>query len=184
VRVVVTNARGAVSRITEIEAWSTAATPARSNLALASAGATASVSSTFSPGYSAAAVIDNERAGANWTRGGGWADDTIDAYPDWVQVDFAGAKTIDSVVVYTLQDNWPSPVEPTDAMTFTSFGVVDFTVQGWNGDAWISLGAVSGNNQVKRTVTFAPFTTERIRVISTRAQAGLTRITEIEAWGQ
>jgi glucose/arabinose dehydrogenase len=184
IRVVVTNARAAVARITEIEAWTTAAPPASSNVALASAGAAASTSSTFSPGYSAAATINGERAGANWTRGGGWADDTIDAYPDWVQVDFDGAKTLDRVVVYTLQDNWPSPVEPTDAMTFTSFGVVDFTVQGWNGAAWVSLGAVTGNNLVKRTLTFAPFTTERIRVVSTRALAGVTRITEIEAWGQ
>jgi hypothetical protein len=53
-----------------------------------------------------------------------------------VQVDFAGQKTISRVVVYTLQDNVTAPVEPTDAMTFTSYGVVDFTVEAWNGGSW------------------------------------------------
>jgi hypothetical protein len=41
-----------------------------------------------------------------------------------------------TVVVYTLQDNLPNPI---DTLTFTLCGVADFTVQGWNGSAWITL---------------------------------------------
>ena len=104
-------------------------------------------------------VNNNERKGAGWGNGGGWNDATANAFPDWVEIDFNGSKTIDRVIVYTLQDNYPNPIEPTDSLTFTQYGVTDFTVQGWNGAAWVTLGSVSGNNLVKRAVTFSPFTT-------------------------
>jgi hypothetical protein len=68
-------------------------------------------------------------------------------------------------------------------MTFTLYGVSAFTVQGWTGSAWKTLATVSGNNLVKRTVTFAPFTTTQIRIRITAALASFSRITEIEAWG-
>ena len=153
------------------------------NVALASAGAVASASSTYSTAYPVTAVNNNERAGAGWGNGGGWNDATTGTYPDSVQILFNGSKTIDRVVVYTVQDNYSSPIEPTDTLTFTAYGVTDFTVQGWNGSAWVVLGTVTGNNLVKRTVSFAAFTTDRILVNITNALASYSRITEIEAWG-
>ena len=68
-------------------------------------------------------------------------------------------------------------------MTFSKYGITAFQVQGWNGTAWITLGSVSGNNLVKRTVSFASFATDRIRIQVTGALASYSRITEIEAWG-
>ena len=121
--------------------------------------------------------------GAGWGNGGGWADGTSNAYPDWVQIIFNGTKTIDHVVVYTVQDNFASPIEPTDTQTFSLFGVTDFAVQGWNGNGWVTLGTVTGNNLVKRTVSFAAYATDRIRINVTNAMASSSRITEIEAWG-
>ena len=45
--------------------------------------------------------------------------------------------------------------------------------------AWVTLGApVTGNNLVKRTVTFAPYTTDRMRIQVTNALASYSRITE------
>ena len=58
-------------------------------------------------------------------------------------------------------------------MTFSLYGIIDFTVQGWNGSAWVTLATVTGNNLVKRTVTFTAFTTDRIRVNVTNALASL-----------
>ena len=129
-------------------------------------------------------INNNERAGVNWGNGGGWIDATANAYPDWVEIDFNGSKTIDHVVVYTVQDNYANPVEPTDTMTFSLYGITDFTVQGWNGAAWVTLGTVSGNNLVKRTVNFTAYTTDRIRINVTNALTSYSRITEVEAWGQ
>ena len=154
-----------------------------SNVALASVGAVASASSSTSSDYPVSAVNNNQRTGTPWGTGGGWRDATFNAYPDWVQINFGGTKTVDRVVVYTLQDNYTTPIEPTDTLTFSTWGVTGFTVQGWNGSAWITLATVSGNNLVKRTVNFAAFTTDRIRVNVTSALSSHSRITEIEAWG-
>ncbi len=72
-----------------------------------------------------------------------------------MQINFSGSKTIDHVIVYSVQDNFTSPVDPPNTLTFSQYGVTDFQVQGWNGSAWVTLGSVSGNNLVKRTVNFA-----------------------------
>jgi hypothetical protein len=153
------------------------------NVALASAGGVATASSSYSAAYPVTAVNNNERAGVNWGNGGGWNDLTANQYPDWVQVNFNGSKTIDRVVVYTVQDNYPGPIEPTDTQTFSLYGLTAFTVQGWNGSAWVTLATVAANNLVKRSVTFAAYTTDRIRINVTNALAAYSRITEIEAWG-
>jgi hypothetical protein len=157
-------------------------TSGSSNVALASAGAVASASSVYSGSYPVSAVNDNERAGVNWAvGGGGWA--SSGGPPAWVQINFNGSKTIDRVVVYTLQDNLLNPIEPTDTLTFTQYGITDFTVQGWNGSTWVTLGSVSGNNLVKRTVSFTAFTTNQIRINVTGTLYLNARIVEIEAWG-
>ncbi len=185
IRINVTGATNGVwSRITEIEAWGLSIGAQPSNVALASAGAVTSASSTHSAGFAADAVNNGERAGLNPGNGGYWNDGTISSFPDWVQIDFDGAKSIDRVAIYSVQDNYTAPTEPTDTQTFTRYGITDFTVQGWNGSAWVTLGTVTGNNLVKRTVSFPAFATDRIRINVTGATNGVwSRITEIEAWG-
>jgi hypothetical protein len=153
------------------------------NVALASAGAVATASSTINPNYPVSAVNNNERKGANWGNGGGWNDATNGQYPDDVQIDFNAMKTIDRVVVYSVQNAYQSPVEPTDTQTFSLYGLTNFTVEGWTGSGWTVLGTVSANNLVKRTVTFAPYTTDAIRIHITGSLGGYSRIVEIEAWG-
>jgi subtilisin family serine protease len=54
----------------------------RINVALASNGAVASASSSYSTGYSAAGAINGDRRGANWGSGGGWNDGTSGNWPD------------------------------------------------------------------------------------------------------
>ncbi|RFC40423.1 MAG: hypothetical protein DID89_2727546978 [Candidatus Nitrotoga sp. CP45] len=89
---------------------------ASSNIALPSFGAVASASSSTSSDYPVSAVNNNQRTGTPWGTGG-WRDATFNAYPDWVQINFSGTKTVDRVVVYTLQDNYTNPIEPTDTLT-------------------------------------------------------------------
>ncbi|NUZ04235.1 PQQ-dependent sugar dehydrogenase [Piscinibacter koreensis] len=183
VRVNVTGALADYSRIVEIEAYG-AASAAAFNVAAASQGATASASSTYSSAFPVAAVNDGDRVGATWGFGGGWNDATADAFPDSVEIAFGATRTIERVVVVTLQDDWTRAGEPGDSLTFSQYGVTDFSVQGWNGAAWVTLGSVAGNNLVKRSVTFAPFTTDRVRVVVTNAPFSYARIVEIEAWGR
>jgi len=184
IRIQVTGALASYSRITEIEAWTAAsAATSSTNFALASNGGTAFASSTNGPGFMPATLIDNHRSGAGWGSGGGWNDATPGTFPDWVEIDFNGQKTIDSAVVYSVQDDYVNPVEPTDSMLFTLRGITDFLVQGFDGTNWVTLSTVAGNNLVKRRVAFAPFATNRIRIYVTGALASWSRITEIEAWG-
>ncbi|MCC6197673.1 MAG: Ig-like domain repeat protein, partial [Burkholderiales bacterium] len=153
------------------------------NVALASAGAVATASSTMAATYPTSALNNNERAGVGFGAGGVWTDGTMNALPDWVQISFGTTRTIDRVVVYSVQDNYLAPVEPTDTLTFTTRGLTAFAVQGWNGSAWVDLATVSGNNLVKRTTTFAAYTTSAIRINVTGTRGGKTYMTEVEAWG-
>ena len=122
--------------------------------------------------------------GLQWTNGGGWADSTAGTFPDWLQVTFNGLQTIAAIDVFTLQDNPSAPVEPTEAMTFTSYGVTDFEVQYWTGSAWVPVpgGTVVGNTKVWRRFTFAALTTDRIRVFITGSRYAWSILTEVEAW--
>lgn len=67
-----------------------------------------------------------------------------------------GAKTIDEVDVFSLQDNYAAPIEPTAGTTLTQYGLTNFTVQYWDGSQWAAVpgGGVSGNTLVWRSVTF------------------------------
>jgi hypothetical protein len=168
------------SRIAEIEAWTSSATTTSVdvNYALATNGGVASASTIRSSSNGANYVIDNRRAGL------GWMDGTEGVFPDWVQIAFRAKSAIDRVVVYSVQDGYP--VEPTNTMTVTKYGVTSFRVQGWNGSTWVTLASVTGNNLVKRTVTLAaPYTTDRIRVVvNGTADRTWSRVAEIEAWGR
>jgi hypothetical protein len=98
---------------------------------------------------------------------------------------FNGTKTIDEIDVFTIQDNFSSPSEPTLADTFTQYGVTSFDIQYWNGSAWVTVpgGSITGNNKVWNKVTFSAITTDKIRVQVNNALAGYSRLVEIEAFG-
>jgi hypothetical protein len=154
------------------------------NVALAANGGVASASSTYSASFPTSAVNNGDRKGLNWGNGGGWNDGTANIYPDWIQIDFSGSKTITEIDVFTLQDNFSNPADPTLTMTFTQYGITDFNVQYWNGSAWVTVtaGAVTGNNKVWRQFTFSSITTAKIRVLINSALASHSRVTEIEAY--
>jgi subtilisin family serine protease len=154
------------------------------NVALAANGATASASSTYGSGYEASWAIDGNRKGQPWGAGGGWADGTPGIWPDWLEVDFNGAQTINEIDVFSVQDNYLTPIRPTPTMTFSLYGLTNFTVQYWDGMGWVTVpgGVVSGNSLVWRQLTFAALTTPKIRVWVTGALGSYSRITDVEAW--
>jgi serine protease len=182
-RVLVLASLGSYSRITEIEAYATADTSV--NVASQANGGVAVASGSYSANYPVNALNDGDRRGRNWGAGGGWNDATIDSWPDIAQVNFAAAKTITEIDVFTIQDNYPSPVEPTETMLFNTYGITAFDVQTWNGSTWVTVpgGSVTGNNKVWRRFTFPAITTVAVRVVVNASLASYSRITEIEAWG-
>ena len=183
--VVVDGAVDSYSRIAEVEAIEAAASTSGVNVAAASAGATASASTIYDSGYSAAGAINGDRAGRNWGSNGGWNDATGGGFPDWLQVDFAGPKSINEIRVFSVQDNFLAPVEPAPTQTFSLYGLTYFTVQYWDGGQWLTVpgGTVTGNQHVWRTVSFPPVTTSRVRVVVNGASDWYSRIAEVEAYG-
>ena len=184
IRVLINGSVDGWGRIPEIEAWGQA-TSARTNVALATNGSVATASSTYNLccGFTPAATIDGEHKGLNWMSGGGWHSGT-NALPHWVQIDFNATRTIDEVDVYTKQDDYANPIEPTEATTFSLFGLTAFDVQYWSGGDWVTVpgGSVSGNNKVWKKITFSAISTTKIRVLINGSVDGWGRIPEIEAW--
>ena len=150
------------------------------NVALPANGGTALSSSAYSSALGPANAIDGDHRGFIY-----WNDATPRSYPDWLEVDFNGIKSLSEVDVYSVQDNFQSPIGPTPTTTFTLYGLRDFEVQYWNGSAWTTVpgGTVVGNTLVWRQFVFSAVTTTKIRVWVTRGADGVwTRIVEVEAY--
>ncbi len=195
------SADGVYSRIAEVEAFSCSAepgptptptptptpAPCTTNVAASSYIATASASSTISSNYPASGAIDGNHVGNGWGTGVGWNDATDGVYPDSLTINLNISQDLSEIDVYSLQDNYGSPVEPTNTMTFTQYGLVDFQVQipdGLGGWEDVPGGNITGNNLVKRRVIFdSPVTTDQIRILVNNSADGVyTRIVEVEAF--
>lgn len=152
------------------------------NVAATANGGVATSSSSW-PGYPPSAVNNGDRRGAPYGGGGTWSDGTGNVFPDWVQIDFAGAKTIEKIDVFGLQDNRSAPVEPSATLTCAACPL-DFTVQYWTGASWQAVpnGVVRNNTLVWRTFTFTPLTTSKIRILVERSASGWSELAEIEAY--
>ncbi len=158
--------------------------PAAINVASQTNGGVAAASSVFGGGFVVSAVNNGDRKGQGWGSGGGWLDANRNNFPDWVQITFNGVKTISEINVFTIQDAFAAPVEPTETQTFSLYGITSYQVQYWDGSAWALVpgGTITGNNLVWRKITFAPVSTQFIRVVVTGSTDGYSRIAEIEAW--
>jgi hypothetical protein len=150
------------------------------NVALPANGGVAVASSTYSNAFATTNAIDGDRKGLVY-----WNDATPRSFPDWLEVDFNGMKTISEVDVFTVQDNFQSPIDPTLATTFSLYGLRNFEVQYWTGTAWAAVpgGTVTNNSFVWRQFVFAPVATTKVRVLVTAVADGVwSRITEVEAY--
>jgi hypothetical protein len=158
------------------------------NVAAATAGATATSSGEYvNGGYPASSAIDGEHKGLNWGNNGGWNDSTRDAYPDMLEVDLSGSKTLNEIRVYTVQNDFRNPVEPDANTPADLYGLIDFNVQYWDGSTWLTVpgGVITGNDKAMRVITLpgAGITTTKIRVVVNNARSNWSRITEVEAFG-
>jgi uncharacterized delta-60 repeat protein len=155
------------------------------NFALATNGGVASASSQYSDFFPVGSINNGDRKGLNWGFGGGWNDFTANFYPDWVQISFNASKTIGEIDVFTIQDVYTNPAEPTEGMTFSYFGITEFDVQYWDGFGWVTVpgGSITNNNKVWTKVVFSPVQTTSVRVLVKGSLSSYSRIIEVEAWG-
>lgn len=159
------------------------------NYALTALNSAPAASSSFAGerSYPAETAFDGSNTGAGWEQGGGWNDATRDVWPDWLSVSFGGgAKTINEIRVYTLQNNYHSPVTPDQNTDASTYGILDFQVQTWNGSAWVTVpgGTITGNTKALRVITLGtPITTTGVRIFVTNGRVYYSRIVELECYG-
>jgi len=158
------------------------------NFALAANGGVATASSQLNANFPVEAAINGDRHHLFLSDGryNIWHSAVGAPKPDWLQVDLAGPRLIDEIGVITQQDDFNNTVEPTEALTFTQYGVRNFEVQYWDGASWVTApgGQVTNNDRVWKRVTFAPVMTSKVRVLVHATADGFTRIWELEAWAQ
>ena len=137
------NSRGLVTNVAN--EWSgEAPLPTRKNFALMQSGSRPTASSTFAGGpgtYPVNAAFNGDRTGEYWgADNGGWNDGTNGSFPDSLQVEFSGGKkTIDEIVVVTLQNDYATAGEPDETTSATTYGIKDFEVEYWDGSAWADV---------------------------------------------
>ncbi len=156
------------------------------NVALEEEGSKARASSIKDTDFEPENVINGFRNPEDWGAGSeGWNDGTPNSFPDWIEVDFGRTRRLNWINVYTLPDNYKdSYEEPELTHTFSQYGVTDFDVQYWTGRHWLNVpgGAIRGNRNVWRKISFPVVTTNKIRVVVLNAMGGESRIIEIEAF--
>ncbi len=133
-------------------------------------------------------AINGDRTGNNWGGGtGGWNDNTRNAYPDTIEVDFPTTENISQINVFTLQNNWKTAGEPDTTTPATGEGILDFIVQYRNSTdtGWITVpgGNVTGNANAERVFTFSTVATTKIRVVVNNSRNNWSRVVELEALG-
>lgn len=155
------------------------------NVALAVNGAQAFASSTLNSNFPVSAIINGDRRGAGWGTGtGGWHDATGNSFPDYLEIHFNGEKRINQIDLFTLQDTFNNPAEPTQEMTFSQYGVTSFRLNYWDSAAgqWVMLAQIDGNNQVWRTTKFPTVVTPKLSIMILNGATNYSRVVEIEAW--
>jgi len=97
--------------------------------------------------------------------------------PQWLEVDLAGTKTINTVAVYTIAFG---PWTPANS------GIRDWQVQVPDGAGWKTVDTVTGNERVSKISRFkTPLTADKIRILvtATNDPEGTVGIMEVEAYG-
>jgi RHS repeat-associated protein len=155
------------------------ATP-RINVAATANGGMAIASETHSAPYAASGAINGDR---KLYTNNAWVSSST-TFPQWLQVAFNGSKTISEIDVFSIQNNYTSPSEPTETMTFSSYGVTAFEAQYWNGSSWVTVpgGAITGNDKVWKRIRFSAITTNKIRILISGTSDSYSRLAEVEAW--
>jgi len=143
------------------------------NLASASLGAKAVASSEHQSGrFSASLVTDGEKYYP--AQSGFWNDDTINSFPDWIEVTLPIFTSINKVVVYTVTNKGRRTA-----------GLRDYQLQYWNGQKWVLLDNIKGNTKEVITHNFTRINTSRIRLwitASNKPADDYSRVVEIEVY--
>lgn len=158
------------------------------NLALASNGGVMSASSTLSLSYAASKANDGNITGATAPNVVDYWNSSVQGnYPEYLTCTLGANSRIYRVVVYSVQDNYLTPSQPTPTMISTRFGLKDLQIETWDGASWVLSDTVTGNDLIIKTVRLsAPVETTKIRIKinATIDPFDFCRCVEFQAFGE
>ncbi len=182
IRVVLHHAPGAVSGLTEFEAWGPGSVPLReptapvANLAWNPGDRPwPRVSASFTgPSDEAAQAVDGHLSFTRYSRNR-WTAYGSPNREDWLEVDFGEPREVGRVELFLYGDG-RGVAAP-----------VAYTVQRWNGNGWEEAAVRSRSPEhpvawAVNEVELTPQATERIRVVFTHQLPAVTGLTEIRVW--
>lgn len=151
------------------------------NVALSSAGATASASTTQQNGDFAPSNAIN---GVRYSSANGQGMAEGNAMPYTLTVTFAAAKTINRIVLYGVRDDYATQSDPDDTTPSTLYGIADFTLELEVGGVWTNVATATGNALARRQFDFTEQSATGARCVVTLAQdaTNTPRIVELEAY--
>ena len=134
---------------------------------------TVTASSTH-PGYPAESVIDGDATSDRWGSGNGWNDNTINVFPDSIQVAFAAPAEIGRVDVDTL-DSQQYPA--------AQYGLRDADVSLLVDGQWRTVGQIRDNQIGHLSVSFDAVVASAVRLSITASNSGdYSRVIELTAY--
>ncbi len=132
--------------------------------------------------WPATGVIDGVRDDLGWGAGHGWASQSGQPLPQWIEVRFPAPRTIERFCIVTFQ----TQLGTEDA---AKWGVKDYIIEVWDdeGEQWNGVVEENRGRTMKNRVhkLAAPVCTERFRVViqSVAPPDGIARLMQVEAWG-
>lgn len=96
-----------------------------------------------------------------------WQDKTEGASPDWLEIQLPQPQTLGRVEVYPFQQS-----------------LRDYAVQVWVDGQWREVAKVAGQSTDHLTHTFAPVTTDRVRLFVTATNGKSAMVTELEVYAK
>ena len=155
------------------------------NWALAAQGGKATASSTSNYGgqhWGPSGLIDGRREKAGWGNGHGWASESDQPLPQWVEIDFPQPRSISRFVVVTYHGSTPGD-------TAEHYGVTDYEIQVWDeaANGWKTVVTENRWRAMKTRVhqLKQPVRTAKFRIVISRVapEDGVARLVQLEAWG-
>lgn len=127
-------------------------------------------------GYLVCGAVDGDTDSEHWGTTTGWNDGNSGIWPDWFELQWDTAQTIDHVTLYTLN----STKYPADR-----YGLKDWDIQTFTDGQWQTIASVRGNTQPSVTTTFTPVHTTELRVqtLAGNGANDYSRIIELQAFG-
>lgn len=102
--------------------------------------------------------------------------------PDTIVVTFDAVHSVDNVIVW-FYDFDGRATDPGDFDTAATYYPINFTIDTWDGASWVTQATVTGNNNLKRSFSFGPVSTSKVRLNVTSDSIGAWLTQEIQAFG-